>query len=106
MAKILSALIPKASRPDRVGPRITALREALPMQKGEFADSIELDRSTLTKIEKGDAGLDIAMGIKITTHYGVGLDFIYRGDLTDVPAAIRPRLMVELATYGATGPNT
>lgn len=91
-------LIERESRPERVGPRVTALREALELTKAEFADSIGLDRSSLTKVEKGDMGLDIAAGERVAALYGVGLDFIYRGDLSDVPLAIRPALMANLAT--------
>lgn len=99
MKKLANMLIPQESRPERVGPRITALRETLGLSKAEFADSISLDRSSLTKIEKGVAGLDIATGETVATIYGFGLDFIYRGDLSDVPLELRPRLMVNLVTY-------
>lgn len=95
--RILSALVPRESAPAKVGPRITAFREALPLSKAEFADSIELDRSSLTKIEAGTAGLDIAVAERIAAVYGVGLDFIYRGDLSDLPSESRSRVVAELA---------
>lgn len=101
MSHVLQRLIERESRPTRVGPRVTALRETLHMSKAEFADSISLDRSSLTKIEKGLAGLDIATGEMIATIYGFGLDFIYRGDLTDVPLSLRPELMVNMVRYRA-----
>lgn len=97
--KVIEALIPRESRPQRVGPRITALRETLRLSKAEFADSISLDRSSLTKIEKGEAGLDIATGAIIAELYGFGLDFIYRGELSDVPPNHRAQLLLNLVTY-------
>lgn len=98
MPKTLAELlISRESRPDRVGPRIAALREALSMSKSQFADSIGLDRSSMTKVEKGEMGLDIAVGERVAGIYGVGLDYIYRGDLSDVPLSLRPELMVQLA---------
>lgn len=96
MKKIVESLIPRESSPSRVGPRISGLRTVLGLSKAEFADSIELDRSTLTKVEKGEKGLDIAKGERIADLYGFGLDFIYRGDLSDVPLDFRARLVKTL----------
>lgn len=98
MKKLLSKLIDPESKPERVGMRITALRATLAMNKAQFADSISLDRSSLTKVEAGTAGLDIAVGVNISALYGVGLDFIYRGDLSDVPVNLRQNLLAQLAT--------
>ena len=95
----LDSLLDRESRPDKVGPRVTAIRETLAMSKAQFADALELDRSSLSKIEQGKAGLDIAMGERIAQLFGYGLDFIYRGDLSDVPLEQRPRLVMNLATY-------
>lgn len=102
MKAMLGKLIPQESRPERVGPRVTAMRETLKLSKSEFADAIGLDRSTLTKIEKGATGLDIAHGVTIAAIYGFGLDFIYRGDLSDVPLNLRPTLMVNLVVHSTT----
>lgn len=95
----LDSLIDRESRPDRVGPRVTAIRETLAMSKAQFADALGLDRSSLSKIEQGKAGLDIAVGERIAQLFGYGLDFIYRGDLSDVPLEQRPRLVMNLVTY-------
>lgn len=97
MGKVLNSLIPRESRPAKVGPRVTALREALGLTKAEFADSLELDRSSLTKIEKGTFGLDIAVGERIAALYGAGLDFIYRGQYSDLPQNLRNNVVENLA---------
>lgn len=98
MKKVLEKLMDRESRPTQVGPRVTAIRETLGLSKAQFADSIGLDRSSMTKVERGEAGLDIAVGERIAVLYGYGLDFIYRGDLSDVPQNDRPQLMVNLLT--------
>lgn len=98
---LVKILVERESTPMRVAPRITALREAHAMDKAAFADSIEFDRSTLSKVEKGKIGLDIAVAERISAIYGVGLDYIYRGDLSDLPLDLRPRVMVELVTARA-----
>jgi transcriptional regulator with XRE-family HTH domain len=91
-----AALLSAEMHPDRVGERVTALRTSLGQSKAEFADSIGLDRSTLTKVEAGTKGLDVVVGARIAEIYGFGLDFIYRGVMTDVPDALRSRVMVDL----------
>ena len=90
---LLSALISPEMHPDRVGERITALREALGLSKAEFADSLQLDRSTLTKVEQGSRGLDVVVGARIADLYNAGMDYIYRGQLSDVPEPLRPKVM-------------
>lgn len=102
MKKLINKLLPTESRPERVGPRITAMREALGLKKSELADTIDLDRSTLSKIENGTVGLDIAKGEAIAAIYGFGLDFIYRRELADVPEKYRDQLLLQLATYQPT----
>lgn len=96
MKNIATKLIERESHPSKVGPRITAMRETLGKTKAELADSISFSRSTLTKVEKGEAGLDIAVGERIADSYGFGLDFIYRGDLDDVPHTLRESLVKNL----------
>lgn len=102
MKKIIESLVPRESSPERVGPRITGARMVLDLSKAQFADAIELDRSTLTKVEKGEKGLDIAKGVRIADLYGFGLDYIYRGDLSDVPLDLRPKLVKALESLTDT----
>lgn len=96
MKNVLNILIDRQSRPDRVGPRITAIRTALDKSKKDFAQQIGVDPSSLTKIEKGTAGLDIAVGENIAALYAVGLDYIYRGDLSDLPVNLRDKILQKL----------
>lgn len=96
MSTLGSKIIAAESRPERVGPRITALRMSLGMSKAEFADALSYDRSTLTKVESGTAGLDIAVAERIALLYDFGLGFIYRGDVSDVPASQRLSVLAHL----------
>lgn len=93
---VQAAFLPAEMHPDRIGQRVTALRMCLGLSKAEFADSISLDRSTLTKVENGTKGLDIAVGARIAELYGFGLDFIYRGIIADSPEVHRARVMAEI----------
>lgn len=96
MKKALNKLVERQSRPDRVGPRVTAIRCALEKNKTDFATLIGLDPSSMTKVEKGIMGLDIAVGERVAALYGIGLDFIYRGDLADLPPALREKILLNL----------
>jgi transcriptional regulator with XRE-family HTH domain len=100
MKTLLESAVNRKSRPDMVGPRITALRESLAMSKAQFADSLDLDRSSLTKIEVGKAGLDILIAERIAVIYGVGLDFIYRGILSDAPLDLRTKILAKVVALG------
>jgi transcriptional regulator with XRE-family HTH domain len=93
---IQAAMLAAEMHPERVGERVTALRTCLGKSKAEFADSLGLDRSSLTKIEAGTKGLDIVVGARVADLYGFGLDFIYRGVLTDAPESLRSRILVEI----------
>lgn len=96
MKKMLEKLIDKEGRPDRVGLRIAAIRQAKGMTKAEFADSIRLDRSSMTKVEAGAMGLDIAVAMNIASLYGAGLNFIYRRDLTDLQPTLLASVLKNL----------
>ncbi|WP_164736728.1 helix-turn-helix domain-containing protein [Pararhodobacter zhoushanensis] len=102
MSKLASSLIERRSRPDQVAPRVFAIREHLGMSKAEFSEAVSVDRSSLTKIEKGTAGLDIAVAERIAELFGFGLDFIYRGDLADVPLAHRPEILSLMHSHRTT----
>lgn len=106
MKSVLDKVIGRKSSPDMVGPRIAGLREALCLSKAQFADSINLDRSSLTKIEAGTAGLDILVAERIAILYRVGLDYTYRGDLSDLPLDLRPQVLAKLAINGKAGTVT
>ncbi len=93
---IAAAFLSSEMHPDRVGERVTALRMCLHLSKAQLADSIGLDRSTLTKVEAGTKGLDVIAGARIAELYGFGMDFIYRGTLTDVPDQQRTTILAEI----------
>jgi transcriptional regulator with XRE-family HTH domain len=93
---IVAALLAPEMHPDRVGQRVTAMRESLGLSKAQFADSLGLDRSTLTKVEAGTKGLDIAIGARIAELYTIGLDFTYRGVTADLPVELRSRVLAQM----------
>jgi transcriptional regulator with XRE-family HTH domain len=93
---IQSAMLAAEMHPDRVGERITAMRNCLEMSKAAFADAIGLDRSSMSKVEAGNKGLDVVVAARIADLYGFGMDYTYRGVLTDAPEKYRLRIMSEI----------
>ena len=91
-----NAVLSAEMRPDKVGVRITALRKSLHLSKAQFADMLEYDRSSLTKVENGTKGLDIFVGARIADMFGAGLDYIYRGVISDVPQEMRADIVAEI----------
>lgn len=72
-----------AIHPENVASRLNALREALELGPSEFADSVGIDRSSYTRIEKGEKPLHQYMAYDIATVHGVTMDFLYRGSTLD-----------------------
>ncbi|MBT9383473.1 helix-turn-helix domain-containing protein [Pseudooceanicola sp. CBS1P-1] len=79
--------------PQEVGKRLVQLREYLRLNQGEFADTVGIDRSSYSKIEKGTKPLKAEMAYAISERWGASMDFLYRGRLTDLPHKMAEALM-------------
>jgi transcriptional regulator with XRE-family HTH domain len=79
--------------PTKVGERLAALREFHGKTKAEFADSVGIDRSSYTKIENGTKPLKADMAFDIAENWGVSMDFLYRGRLTELPRSLSDALV-------------
>lgn len=73
---------------DLVAARLIALREALGLNKAQFADLIGVDRSSYTKIEKGTKPLLPPAAVQIWRLYGVDMNFIYLGQIRGLPESL------------------
>jgi transcriptional regulator with XRE-family HTH domain len=86
----------RADSNEEIGKRIQLIRLAYgalqdplhPMSQAEFARLCGFGRAALNNVETGDnrMGLDNANAVRART--GVGLDYIYHGDLRDLPHAL------------------
>lgn len=84
-----------------VGRRLDALRSATGLEKGEFADTVEIDRSSYSKIIKGDKALKIEMGYRVSERWDVSLDFLYRGKLDKLPSSFSKSIIETLSAASA-----
>lgn len=79
-----------------LAPRLIAARQALGLNKGEFADMIGLDRSSYTKIEKGLKPLLPREASRIWQLYGIDLNFIYLGQVGGLPSNLSSKVIANL----------
>lgn len=79
--------------PALVGERLRMLREHHEMHSGAFADSVGIDRSSYSKIEQGKKPLKADMAFRIAERWGVSMDFLYRGRLTELPPTLADAFM-------------
>lgn len=82
--------------PEAVGERLTALREHHAKTRADFAASVGIDPTSYGRIEKGLKPLKAEMAYKIAERWGVSMDFLYRGRLTEVPPKLADALMQAL----------
>jgi transcriptional regulator with XRE-family HTH domain len=82
--------------PVEVGRRLVALREHRGLTRAEMANSVDIDPTSYGRIEKGLKPLKHDMCFRIAERYGVSMDFLYRGRLTELPAALADALMRNL----------
>ncbi|MCB1401267.1 MAG: helix-turn-helix transcriptional regulator [Rhodobacteraceae bacterium] len=82
--------------PEAVGRRLRALREYRKKTRAEFAESVGIDATSYGRIEKGAKILKADMAYKIAERWGVSMDFLYRGRLTELPESLADSLMKNL----------
>ncbi len=71
-----------------VGQRVKAVRVSSGMIARDFAHTVDIDASSYSKIEAGKKALNADMGFRIAQTWGVTMDFLYRGRLTDTPEKV------------------
>ena len=76
-----------------VADRLVRLREYHGQGQGEFADSVGIDRSSYSKIEAGKKPLKADMAFAIAERWGVSMDYLYRGRMTELPHKLADALM-------------
>jgi len=87
--------LPKIDQPG-VAARLEAIRLAVGLDKGVFAQSFGLDPSSYSKVINSTKPLKSEYGFAISERWGVPMDFIYRGDLSRIPEDFRNKIMTHL----------
>lgn len=81
---------------DAVAARLEALRVALGLNKGSFAQSFGLDESSYSKVLKAVKPVKSEYGFAIAQIWGVSMDYIYRGDLSRLDESLRAKIIANL----------
>lgn len=82
--------------PQAVGRRLEALRNHHGLTRAEFSKTVGIDATSYGKIEKGLKPLKADMAFRISERWGVSMDYLYRGRLTELPAKLADSLMSDL----------
>ena len=85
----------------KVAARIEALRHATGLGASLFADEIGIDRSSYTKIAKGTKPLKAEMGFAVAVRWGVSMDYLYKGDLSNLPSKYESAIISHLNNAAA-----
>lgn len=85
-----------AMRPELVAERLEALIAATGLQPMDFADQVEIDRSSFSKIRKGKKPLSSEMAFRISERFEVPMDFIYKGRLVNLPDRYEAAIIANL----------
>ncbi len=70
---------------EAVGKRLDAVRAASGLIAKDFANSVGIDPSSYSKIVQGKKPLKIEMGHNVSIRWGAKLEFLYHGDLSELP---------------------
>ncbi len=83
-------------QPEKLARRLIAVREALGFTKAEFADMIGIDRSSYTKIEKGEKPLLPNKAYRVWQLFAVDLNFLYLGQIGGLPVSLSSKVISAL----------
>ena len=88
-----STEVPDDLHPEATSKRLVAAREALNLTPSEMADALGVDRSTWSRMEKGERALTTAAAYAASTKFGLSMDFFYRGRLDMLAEDLRSKVL-------------
>lgn len=75
-----------------IGRRLIAFREDLPMNQVQFAKALHIAKSTLNGYETGERPLTAERAKQIRKRFGVSLDWLLSGDVSQPGQAMAVKL--------------
>lgn len=84
-----------------VARRLDALRAATGLDKQVFAATVGIDKSSYSKIIKGEKPLKAEMGYAVSVRWNVSMDFLYRGVLDGLPPNLSATIIANLTAREA-----
>jgi transcriptional regulator with XRE-family HTH domain len=83
---------PELLKPERVGERLRAIREAAGLKPSEIAEMLEVERTYWTRWEKGHRPIPTDMAWRLTRMFEVDLDYILAGETRSLSAKVQRAL--------------
>jgi len=80
-------------RPLEIAYRLLKSREALGKTQTELARELHIAQNRWSQYETGRRIITVDIAILLADIYGIGLDWVYRGDPNDLPAELRSKVM-------------
>lgn len=81
-----------------VGRRLEATRKALGLKAADICRAIDCQPNRWSQYESGERLITLPIAVKLTEHYGITLDWIYRGDPSGLPMRLHERVAVAAAS--------
>lgn len=75
-------------KPEAVGARLKRVRELLGLTKKEFAERADLSEQVYGPFENARRELSLSAAKKLRKTYGLPLEFMYFGKISDLPHRI------------------
>lgn len=82
--------------PSIVARRLESVRETLGLSRAQFADQLDIDRSSYSKIAKGDKPLLPPTAYRLYELHGVDMNFIYLGQIGGLPSRLSSQVISRL----------
>ena len=79
-----------------VGRRLAATRKALDLTQAQLAEQLGITRTRLANWEVGRGLPDVDTMLHLNRRHSISLDWVYRGDLSNLPHHLAKRLLRDL----------
>lgn len=73
--------------------RIKKAREALGISAADLCRELDIGQNRWSQYESGERRITLVIAVRLAEDHGIGLDWTYRGDASDLPSDIRPKVM-------------
>lgn len=80
---------------EQISARLTLLRGALDLTQASMADLIGAKPQAWGNYETGERRIRVDEALKLCTALGVTLDWIYRGNMSQLPVELAEKLQLE-----------
>lgn len=94
MTDTVSMLRHLEDKREAVAERLKKSREAFGLSKKEFAEGAGMLMQTYGPFESGERDLSLRAAKLLRKHYGLSLEFLYFGNMDDLPTRISKALML------------